>query len=1090
MPRYAELQVTSHFSFLRGSSACEDLFSQAALCGIEGLAVCDRNSLAGIVRAHEAAKVTGVRSVVGCRLDLTDGTALLVYPTDRVAYGRLCRLLSLGKGRAGKGGCELAWEDVCAWSDGLLATLVPGDADADCAARLRRLAAQFGDRAFCALTLQRRPGDHRRLHDLSNLAAAARVRTVVTNDVLFHAPSRRLLQDVVTCIREGCTIDDVGFRRERNADRHLKRAEEMARLFQRHPEALARTTEIVERCTFSLDELRYQYPDEVLVPGVAPQAALERRTWEGAADRYPEGVPAHVAKQLRHELSLIGQLEYAPYFLTVDAIVRFARSKGILCQGRGSAANSAVCFVLGVTSIDPERNDLLFERFVSMERREPPDIDVDFEHERREEVIQWIYETYGRDRAALCATVMRFRAKGAVRDVGKVLGLTEDVTAALAGQVWGWSEEGVQEDHAADLNLNLGDRRLRLTLDLARELIGTPRQLGQHPGGFVLTQDRLDELVPIEPARMEDRAVIEWDKDDIDALKFMKVDVLGLGMLGCMRRAFALLAEAKDTNLDLATIPAEDPRTYAMIRKADTLGTFQIESRAQMAMLPRIKPRTFHDLVVQVAIVRPGPIQGDMVHPYLRRREGLEPVSYPKPELEAVLGKTLGVPLFQEQAMRVAIECAGFTPGEADQLRRAMATFKFTGGVSHFRDKLVEGMVERGYERAFAETTFKQLEGFGSYGFPESHAASFALLAYASAWLKCWHPDVFCAALLNAQPMGFYAPAQIVRDAQQHGVEVRPVCVNASRWDCTLEPTEDEDRLAVRLGLRMSKGLREMEAAKIVVARADQPYASPEEVLRRAGAPVSALERLAEADAFRAALGLGRREAAWTIKALRDHALPLFAAADERGGGLAPEIVEAPVTLRPMTEGREVVEDYGHVGLTLCAHPVSFLREELTKRRMVTCAEAGAARDGRRCTVAGLVLMRQKPGSAKGVMFITLEDETGVANLVVWPQLFEKQRRLVLSANMMGVEGRVQREGDVVHVVAYKLLDLAEDLRGVGKKEGALTLPRGRGDGATHGGGPDARDPPTPKGRAKPRDIYIPDLALGSGIKVPTRDFR
>ena len=1090
MARYAELQVTSHFSFLRGASSCEDLFSQAALCSIEALAVCDRSSLAGIVRAHEAAKVTGVRAVVGCRLDLTDGTVLLVYPTDRAAYGRLCRLLSLGKARAGKGGCELAWSDVCDWGEGLLAILVPDAADADCAARLRRLVVQFGDRAYCALTLQRRPGDQLRLQALSNMATAAKVRPVVTSDVLFHAPSRRLLQDVVTCIREGCTIDDVGFRRERHADRHLKRTEEMARLFSRHPEALARTTEIVERCTFSLDELRYQHPDEALIPGLSPQEALDKLTWEGAAERYPEGVPPHVAKQLRHELSLIGQLEYASYFLTVNAIVRFARSKGILCQGRGSAANSAVCFVLGVTSIDPERNDLLFERFVSMERREPPDIDVDFEHERREEVIQWIYQTYGRDRAALCATVMRFRARGAVRDVGKVLGLTEDVTGALASQVWGWSEEGVEEDHAAELNLNLEDRRLRLTLELARALIGTPRQLGQHPGGFVLTQDRLDELVPIEPARMEDRAVIEWDKDDIDALKFMKVDVLGLGMLGCMRRAFALLAEAKDIELDLATIPAEDPRTYAMIRKADTLGTFQIESRAQMAMLPRLKPRTFYDLVVQVAIVRPGPIQGDMVHPYLRRREGLEPVSYPKPELEQVLGKTLGVPLFQEQAMRVAIECAGFTPGEADQLRRAMATFKFTGGVSHFRDKLVSGMVERGYEQGFAETTFKQLEGFGSYGFPESHAASFALLAYASAWLKCWHPDVFCAALLNAQPMGFYAPAQIVRDAQQHGVEIRPVCVNASRWDCTLEPTGDEDRLAVRLGLRMTKGLREAEAAKIVVARADQPYGSPEELVRRAGAPVSALERLAEADAFRPSLGLGRREASWALKALRDHALPLFAAADEREGGLSPEMVGPPVVLRPMTEGREVVEDYGHVGLTLRAHPVSFLREELSRRPMVTCAEASALRDGRGCELAGLVLVRQKPGSAKGVMFITLEDETGVVNLAVWPTLFEKQRRLILSAGMLGVDGRVQREGEVVHVVAYRLLDLSEELRAVGDRSGAFSMQRGQGDGATHGGGPDARDLPEPKGRAKPRDIYIPDLALGSGIKVPTRDFR
>ena len=589
---------------------------------------------------------------------------------------------------------------------------------------------------------------------------------------------------------------------------------------------------------------------------------------------------------------------------------------------------------------------------------------------------------------------------------------------------------------------------------------------------------------------MDDRAVIEWDKDDVDALKFMKVDVLGLGMLGCMRRAFALLAEHKDRHLDLATIPSEDPRTYAMIRRADTLGTFQIESRAQMAMLPRLKPRTFYDLVVQVAIVRPGPIQGDMVHPYLRRRDGLEPVHYPTPELEGVLGKTLGVPLFQEQAMKVAIVCAGFTPGEADQLRRAMATFKFTGGVSHFRDKLVNGMVERGYDQAFAERTFSQLEGFGSYGFPESHAASFALVAYASSWIKCWHPDVFCAALLNAQPMGFYSPAQIVRDALDHSVPVRPIDVNASRWDCTLEPTDDQDRFAVRLGLRMVKGLRETEAAKIIVARADQPYASIEEVARRSGAPVSTLQCLAEADAFRPSMRLSRRDALWALKSLRDNALPLFAAADEREGGLKPEIVEQPVILRPMSEGREVVEDYGHTGLTLRRHPVSFLREDLTRQRMITCAELAATRDGRSCKVAGLVLVRQKPGSAKGVMFITIEDETGVANLVIWPKLFEKQRRLILSAGMIAVDGRVQREGEVVHVVAYRLIDLSAALRSVGESTGAFVMPRGRGDGATHPAGPDPRDQPAQQGRAKPRDIYIPDLRLGSGIKVPTRDFR
>jgi len=1036
-PRYAELQVTSHFSFLRGASSCEELFAQATLMGIEALGVVDRNSLAGVVRAHEAARATGIRLIVGCRLDLADGISVLAYPTDRSAYARLCRLLSLGKKRGGKAKCRLEWPDLVAFNEGLIAVLVPDVADDICAMQLRRLRGAFGDRAYMALTLRRRPNDQLRLWQLSNMAAEAKVACVVTNDVLFHEPARQVLQDVVTAIRHNVTIDELGHRRERFADRYLKPPEEMHRLFGRYPEALARTMEIMERCKFSLDELAYQYPEEKLFPDLTPQQALEKLTWEGAADRYPEGLPDKVRSNLEHELHLIEKLDYAPYFLTVNSIVRFARSRDILCQGRGSAANSAVCYVLGITSIDPDRNDLLFERFVSEERREPPDIDVDFEHERREEVIQWIYETYGRDRAALCATVIRYRAKGALRDVGKALGLPEDLTKTLSSQVWGWSE-GVEAKHAEGLNLNMADRRLRLALELAHQLVGTPRHLSQHPGGFVLTRDRLDELVPIEPAAMADRQVIEFDKDDIDVLKFMKVDVLALGMLSCMRRAFDFLAEHKGTRLDLATIPPEDPRTYAMIRKADTLGTFQIESRAQMAMLPRIKPRTFYDLVIEVAIVRPGPIQGDMVHPYLRRREGKEDVVYPKPELEAVLGKTLGVPLFQEQAMRVAIECAGFTAGEADQLRRAMATFKHTGDVSKFGEKLIAGMVANGYTKEFAERTFSQLEGFGSYGFPESHAASFALIAYVSSWIKCWHPDVFCAALLNAQPMGFYAPAQIVRDAREHGVEVRPVCINASRWDCTLEPTGDDIRFAVRLGLRMVKGLGNAETARLVSCREDRPFASVDDLWRRAGIPAAALVDLAEADAFRPSLGLARREALWAIKALRDEPLPLFAAAARRETEMLPEQAEPAVSLRPMTAGREVVEDYGHVGLTLRRHPLSFLRSDLARRRIVTCAEAAAGRDRRWVEVAGLVLVRQRPGSAKGVMFVTLEDETAVANLVVWTKVFEKYRRIVLGSGMIGVKGRVQREGEVVHIVAHELIDMSADLASIASLETAL----------------------------------------------------
>jgi error-prone DNA polymerase len=1049
-PRYAELQCTSHFSFLRGASSCEELFDEAAQLGIEALAIIDRNSLAGIVRAHEAAKATGVRLIVGCRLDLAEGMSILVYPIDRPAYARLCRLLSLGKKRGGKAQCHLDWADVAAYSEGLIAILIPDEADESCALRLRRLAEAFGDRAYLALTLRRRPNDALRLHELSNLAARAGVPVVVTNDVLFHVPARRILQDVVTCIRHNCTIDDAGFRRERHADRYLKPPEEMARLFGRYPEALARTMDIAARCRFSLDELAYQYPEERTMPGLTPQQALEKLTFEGASARYPEGVPDKVVAILTHELRLIETLRYAPYFLTVNAIVRFARSQNILCQGRGSAANSAVCYVLGITSIDPERNDLLFERFVSEERREPPDIDVDFEHERREIVMQWVFDTYGRDHAALCSTVIRYRAKGALRDVGKALGLPEDLIKLLSSQVWGWSKEGIEPKHAEELNLNLSDRLLRLVMDLARELIGTPRHLSQHPGGFVLTHDRLDELVPIEPAAMKDRQVIEWDKDDIDALHFMKVDCLALGMLSCMKRGLDLLAGHKGIRLDLATIPAEDPKTYAMIRKADTLGTFQIESRAQMAMLPRIKPRTFYDLVIEVAIVRPGPIQGDMVHPYLRRREGKENVIYPKPELEKVLGKTLGVPLFQEQAMRVAIACAGFTPSEADQLRRSMATFKHTGGVSKFRDKLISGMIAHGYEREYAEQTFRQLEGFGSYGFPESHAASFALIAYASSWLKCHHPDVFCAALLNAQPMGFYAPAQIVRDARDHGVDVRPVCVNASRWDCTLEPTGEEDRFAVRLGLRMVRGLANADAAAIVSARVDEPYASIDDLWRRAGIPSASLVQLAEADAFRPSLNLARRETLWAIKALRDEPLPLFAAASAREAKTVPELDEPPVMLRPMTAGSEVVEDYGHVGLTLRSHPVAFLRGDLRRQRIVTCTEAMQARDGCWLQTAGLVLVRQMPGSAKGVVFITIEDETGIANLVIWPKLYERQRRVILSAGMMAVHGRIQREGEVVHLVAHRVSDLSNALASVGHRDATFPLPHGRGDEVRH----------------------------------------
>ncbi len=1136
-PRYTELQVTTNFSFLRGASHVEELVARAAVLGLPALGITDRNSLAGIVRAHQRVREVGIALIVGCRLDLTDGPSVLVYPTSRAAYGRLTRLLTLGKQRAGKARCELYWPDLAAAAEGLIGILCSDPTTANIA----RLKADFDDRAYVALTLMFRPNDAVRLQTITDTARALGVPTVATNDVLYHAPGRRILQDVLTCIREGCTIDDLGYRRERSVVRHLQSPDDMARLFHRHPEAIARTLEIAERCRFSLDELRYQYPHEVSIPGLTAQQTLEKFTWDGAAGRYPEGIPARVTQQLQHELGLIGTLDYAPYFLTVESIVRFARSRGILCQGRGSAANSAVCYVLGITSIDPTRTGLLFERFVSAERREPPDIDVDFEHERREEVIQWVYDTYGRHRAALCATIIRYRGRGAVRDVGKAMGLPEDMTGALASQVWSWSEEGVAEEHVAALNFNLADRRLRLTLDLARALIGFPRHMSQHPGGFVLTEDRLDDLVPIEPASMINRQVIEWDKDDIDALRFMKVDVLGLGMLGCMRRAFDLLAEHKRLRLDLATIPAEDPATYEMIRHADTLGTFQIESRAQMSMLPRLKPRTFYDIVIQVAIVRPGPIQGDMVHPYLRRREGLEKVEYPTPELRQVLEKTLGVPLFQEQAMQVAIVCAGFTPSEADALRRSMATFKFTGGVSHFKQKLIAGMVERNYTAEFAEKTFSQIEGFGSYGFPESHAASFALIAYASSWLKCHHPDVFCCALLNAQPMGFYATAQIVRDARLHGVEVRPVSVNESDWDCTLEPVEDgvcvgaipgsctsvilgggrgpttsdvgtsiipgqqaepNSRIfAVRLGLRMVKGLPNTHANEMI-ARRGAGYRSIEDLWRRVHMPVAVLERLAEADAF-GAIDLDRRRALWTIRGLSDTRLPLF---DRMPTEPDPE---PAVALAPMTAGRHVVEDYHSTGLSLRRHPVSFLRQDLQARRIVRCADLATIRDGKRLEVAGIILVRQRPGSARGVLFVTIEDETGHANLILWPSVFEAQRRLVLSASMLACRGKLQREGEVIHVIAEHLTDLSDLLRSVGQRDEDFPLPHGRGDEARRDSVPDPRETKR-AGTPSARDIYVRDLRLGhgiprgdalatatagtkgtaKGIKVPIRDFR
>lgn len=1060
MSVYAELQVTTNFSFLRGASHPEEMALQAAALGYVAIGIADRNSLAGVVRAHIAAKEAGIRLCVGARLDLTDGASLLAYPTDRIAYGRLARLITVGRRRAPKGACEITRRDVLEWGKGLLFLVVlPEDGDIDpveFSVQLDELTAAFPGNCYLTANNLLRGDDVMRLSDLANLSIKHAIPMVAANDVHMHSAARRPLADVVACIREKCTLDEAGYRLTPNAERRLKAPEEMALLFREYPAAIARTVEIAERCNFNLDELRYEYPDEVSPDGTPPQEALETLTWEGAKQRYPGGVPRVVREQVEHELKLIGELSYAPYFLTVHDAVRFARAQEILCQGRGSAANSSVCYCLGITAVDPSKVDLLFERFVSAERNEPPDIDVDFEHDRREEVIQYIYEKYGRERAGMTATVIHYRTRRAIREVGKALGLSEDTVAALASQTWGRWGEGVEDDKAAELGFDLSDRRLRLALRLSKELIGFPRHLSQHVGGFVITRGRLDEVVPVENAAMEDRTVIEWDKDDLDALGILKIDVLGLGMLSCIHRGFDLLRRHHGRNYDLATVPPEDSAVYDMLCKADSLGVFQVESRAQMSFLPRMKPRDFYDLVIEVAIVRPGPIQGDMVHPYLRRRNGEEKVTYPSEALRRVLEKTLGVPLFQEQAMKIAIVGAGFEPSEADKLRRAMATFRKTGTIHTFREKFIEGMAENGYEREFAARCFQQIEGFGEYGFPESHAASFALLVYISAWLKCRYPAVFAAALLNSQPMGFYAPAQIVRDAREHGIEVRAVDVNYSEWDCTLEPGGVPDGpgggYVLRLGFRQVKGVGQEDAEWLVAARGNG-YRDPLSIWRRAGIGAPALEKLAQADAF-ASMGMSRRDALWAIKPLRRtmSPLPLFAAAGAAELGDEPD-----VPLPRMTVGEEVVEDYANLRLTLRAHPLRLLRHRL--RETTPSGRLTEVADGTKLSVAGLVLVRQRPGTAKGVIFVTLEDETGVANVIVWPQALERFRRVVLTARLMRVSGKLQREGIVTHLVADMIEDMSDLLDSLGGEEG-FQLTYGPGDGVSNPGRDENHPPP------------------------------
>jgi len=1023
---YSELQVTSNFSFLRGASHPHELVDQAAAFGYDKIAITDRNTLAGIVRAHAAAREKGISIIPACRLDLLDGPSLLAYPTDIAAYGRLSALLTLGNMRAEKGSCHLSRADVYAHSAGMIfTTVMPGVLNRKFCfedsfiAAIAEYREALGGQLYLSATRSYLGNDDKLIFRISQLSSRFGVPVVATGDVHYHDPSRRELQDVLTCVREKCTIEEAGFRLHQNAERYMKPVDEMKRLFRRYPEAIRNTLVIAESCTFSLDELKYVYPEEINQSGRSPLEELEHLTWKGAHAFYGEVIPEKVVNMVHHEMEFVKKMDYANYFLFVEDIVREARSRGILCQGRGSAANSAICFCLGVTSVNPMKFDLLFERFISPARNEPPDIDVDFEHERREEIIQYIYDKYGRDRAAIVATVTQQHQKGAIRDVGKAMGLSVDTINRLSGSLWEYTDEWFEGKRVTEQGLNPEDPHLKKTLELTAQMMGFPRQLGQHTGGFVVTQGKLTDLCPILNARMEDRTNIEWNKDDIDALGFLKVDILALGMLTCIRKAFDLCRDHYGRKLTLANIPQDDPDVYAMISAADTLGVFQIESRAQMSMLPRLRPQCFYDLVIEVAIVRPGPIQGDMVHPYLRRRNGEEPVVYPSPELEEILGRTLGVPLFQEQAMKIAIVAAGFTPAEADGLRRSMATFKFKGLVNQYEQKLVDGMLAKGYSLEFAKRIFKQLEGFGSYGFPESHAASFALLVYVSCWLKHYYPDAFAAALLNSMPMGFYQPAQIVIDAQKHSVEVREVDVNYSSWDNLLEEKSGK-YFAMRLGFRQIKGIRE-EEMKLLVSSRGAGYRSIT-ALRDVGVSLAALEGLADADAFRS-MGLDRRKALWEVSALKDMPVELFK------GQPSESVLETQVELPLMAKGEHVVQDYATVGLSLKAHPVSFVRDQLNMLNIRPCFTINnESTDGQLVKVAGLVLVRQRPGTAGGVCFITIEDETGYSNLVVFEKLFETYRKEILHSRLLMVEGRLQREGQVVHVIVSKCFDFTKIL--------------------------------------------------------------
>jgi len=1009
-PAYAELHCCSNFSFLRGASQPEELVTQAQALGYAALALTDECSLAGVVRAHLAARDLGIKLIIGSEFRLDDGPRLVLLATDRDSYGNLSELITQGRRAAAKGEYRLTRADVAAQAHGCLALWLPADWEESERnhAHGQWIAQIFPQRAWIAVELLRDGRDRARLAALTALGRELSLPLTASGDVHMHARNRRALQDVLTAIRLGTTVEAAVAKLLPNGERCLRPRKTLTKLYP--PELLTETLRIAERCRFSLDELRYEYPEELVPAGATPASHLRQLTQAGLKRRWPAGAPAKVVKLVEHELTLIAELSYEPYFLTVHDIVEFARARGILCQGRGSAANSAVCFCLGITEVDPARIETLFERFVSKERNEPPDIDVDFEHERREEVIQYLYSKYGRERAALAATVISYRPKSAVRDVGKALGFSLEQVDSLAGNL-AWWDGGVVPERLAEAGFDPRHPKVRQLVRLVRTLVGFPRHLSQHVGGFVIARDKLSRLVPIENAAMAERTVIQWDKDDLDALGLLKVDVLGLGMLTAIRKSFELVRAHRGKALTMATIPPEDPAVYAMIQQADTAGVFQIESRAQMSMLPRLKPACFYDLVIEVAIMRPGPIQGDMVHPYLRRRQGLEPVSYPSEEVRGVLERTLGVPIFQEQVIKLAMVAAGFSPGEADRLRRSMAAFRRRGGIEQFEQRLIDGMRARGYSESFARQIFRQIEGFGEYGFPESHSASFALLVYVSAWLKRYEPAAFLCALLNSQPMGFYAPAQLVQDARRHDVAVHAVDVRASCRDCTLERGADTE-LAVRLGLRLVKGLTQAGAERLVAARDEAPFADVEDLALRARLATRDMQVLTDADALRGLAG-HRRRAHWA------------AAGVEAPSPLLPrvEIAEALPILRPPTEGESIVADYASLGLTLRRHPLALLRAKLAQQRVLSAAEVRAIPHGEMVRTAGLVICRQHPSSSNGVIFVTLEDETGQTNLIVWPGVATHQRRELLNASLLAVVGEVQREGEVQHVIAKQLAD-------------------------------------------------------------------